>query len=927
MKLPTATYRIQLHADFGFRQTADLLDYLHALGISDLYAAPVFKARAGSLHGYDVEDPNRFNPELGDRAGIDHLARRLRELDMGWLQDIVPNHMVYSGGNPLLCDVLENGSRSDFYEYFDIQWDHPELHGTVSAPFLGEELETLLKKGDVRLELTAAGLQVVYYELRFPLALDAYGQVLCADGACVIEDGALSADEERLRRRVDRLVQSARIYDPQDRRSTLEDAKRDLWELYSGDQRIKSLADERLQRINESPFESGLDDLLARQHFRLRHWTTAARQINYRRFFDINELITLRQELPAVFDFTHRLIKEMVEKSAITGLRVDHVDGLADPAGYLNRLRRECGDIYIVAEKILGAQENLPQWPIQGTTGYEFAVQMNALFCCPEHADQMNRLYREVTGTQDDFAAIARQCKKKVLADQFGGDLHNLVFKWEDALKEASDPSPVRPELEAALSEMLVALPVYRTYLAHSDEGDIDPSILKRVLADAASVRPDLSPVLDAIGKRFAPDRLMQATRTGKWITVNRRRSALTAFEQLAAPLTAKGIEDTALYRYNRLAALNEVGGEPDRFGVSPREFHDFAERRQQRWPHTLNVLSTHDTKRSADVRARMLVISELPDEWAVHLAQWRECNTPHMGRTPNGPVPDPEMEYLLYQTLAATWPSGRANRAEYCRRIVSYIIKAAREAKQRTSWLAPDEAYEQALTAFVEKMLDPQAGKFLELLAPFADRVAHHGLFNALSQTLIHLTAPGIPDIYQGSELLEDSLVDPDNRRPIDFELRRRYLKEIENGYRSDPQSLVKHLMAGRYEGRIKLYITWIALQARRRHADLFRQGRYLPLVVEGEKQDHAVAFARAGERYWSLTIVPRMTVDLVRQSEDPLGPAVWSDTTVRLPGGAPVQWRNLMTGESAPAMEYLPLGQLLRHLPVALLIGEGRS
>jgi (1->4)-alpha-D-glucan 1-alpha-D-glucosylmutase len=932
MKPPTATYRIQLQADFGFQQAADLLDYLHALGISHLYASPIFQARKGSTHGYDIEDPNQFNPELGGQSGVDALAQRLHNLEMGWIQDIVPNHMVYSGGNPLLADVLENGPRSAFYEFFDIQWDHPapELRGAVSAPFLGEALEVLLDKGQIRLELTAGGLRVRYYDLYFPLALDAYPRVLCADRACTKESAALAAHEQELQRRVDRLVQSARIYDVQARRQALMDAKGELWTLYSNNRQVKAGLDERLQRINDQPFQTGLADLLEHQHFRLRHWTTAARQINYRRFFDINELITLRQDLPEVFDFTHHLIKQMVGKGVITGLRVDHVDGLGDPAGYLNRLRRRFGDLYIVAEKILGPEEDLADWPVQGTTGYEFAARMNALFCSSDFEDRLTGLYRQFTGARDDFAEISRQCKKKVLADQFSGDLHNLVLKWEAAMQVGSEPSPQRrKELEAALSEMLIALPVYRTYLACSEANENDQALLKQVLADAQAQRPDLSSVLGDIGSWLVSVRKSQATMTGKWITGTHRRSALGAFEQLAAPLTAKGIEDTALYRYNRLAALNEVGCNPDRFGASPQEFHAFAAQRQETWPHSLNVLSTHDTKRSADVRARMLVISELPEEWENHLKQWRECNAPHMGQTDGGPVPDPEMEYLLYQTVAATLPMDRAHLPDYRRRIIDYITKAAREAKQRTSWLAPAEGYEQALAAFVERILDPQAGtcSFVEMISPFAARIAHYGFFNAMAQNLIHLTAPGIPDIYQGTELFDDSLVDPDNRRPIDFQRRRLYLREIEKGYHSDAPALVRQLMDQRYDGRIKLYAIWVALQLRRRYAALFQQGRYVPLTVEGGKQHHAVAFARVADPYWVMAIVPRMPAGLVDYGKDPLGPSVWADTKVRLPSKAPVQWRNMMTREVVPAVEYVLLGQVFKHVPVALLIGEGRS
>lgn len=930
MNLPNATYRIQMSANFGFRAAADLIDYLRDLGISHLYLSPVFKARKGSAHGYDVEDPNRLNPELGDQADRDYFFQRLKTSGMGWIQDIVPNHMAYSGGNALLADVLENGSRSSYHDFFDIQWDHPEpeLNGAVSAPFLGQSLAVCLGKGDVGLHLTAAGLHAGYYQHRFPLSLDAYAQVLCPGGECVAEAAVDTQEERELRRRVDRLVRSARLYDPQARQEALAEAKTALWSLYTGNERIKAIVDGRLRRFNKEPFEAGLDKLLAHQNFRLRHWTTAARQINYRRFFDINELISVRQELPAVFDATHRLIRQLAADRLLSGLRIDHIDGLFDPAGYLDRLRRTFGELYIVAEKILATDEPLPEgWPVQGTTGYEFAACMNALFCCPDHEPELTGLYRRMTGAED-FTRIGRECKRKVLSDQFSGDLDNLAGKWEAAMRAGAEQAPPRrAELQTALAEMLVCLPLYRTYLASSGGRQADRTVVHNVLAETEALHPDLSTTLTAIRRWLVAPKDPQPSLTGKWIGVNQRQSALAAFEQLAAPLTAKGIEDTALYRYNRLAALNEVGGDPERFGIKPQVFHRFAALRQEKWPHSLNVLSTHDTKRSADVRARMLVIAELSDEWAALMDRWRQCNAVHMAQTDGGPVPDPEMEYLLYQTLAATLPSDRRGFADYRRRITTFIFKAAREAKQRTSWLAPAQGYEQALATFLERILDPAAGNpFLASMEPFAARLAHLGWFNALSQSLIHLTAPGIPDIYQGTELFDDSLVDPDNRRPVDFEYRRRLLGEIEKGYRSDLPALVEQLLEQRLDGRIKLFTTWVALQARRQYADLFRKGRYLPLVVSGQKQRHAVAFARADGTQWCLTVVPRFPVGLGAGERDPLGQAVWADTAVRLPAQAPARWRDLMTNEPLDALQRLPLARVFSRMPVALLVGEGR-
>ncbi|KJS33557.1 MAG: hypothetical protein VR64_02045 [Desulfatitalea sp. BRH_c12] len=930
MNLPTATYRIQLHAQFGFRPTADLLDYLQALGISHLYASPVFKARPGSAHGYDLEDSNQFNPELGTEADRHYLVERLAALQMGWLQDIVPNHMAFSGGNPLLCDVLENGPRSLFHDFFDIQWDHPapELNGAVSAPFLGDDLEACLDRGELAIHLTQQGVHVDYFAQRYPLSLDAYRQVLCGE-ACDPAGASEPGPDDDLRKAIERLVRSARLYDVSERRKALAAAKADLWALYSTNAHIKAGVDDRLSHYNSHPTQSGIKELLAQQYFRLAHWQTAARQINYRRFFDINELITLRQELPTVFEHTHHLIVKLVREGVFDGLRVDHVDGLFDPRDYLEHLRRSCADTYIVAEKILGTDEALPEeWPVQGTTGYEFAAHSNALFCCPDHETALTDLYAQWTGNQESFAAISRQCKAQVLKNQFAGDLDNMVLKFEAAMQaDAAGPALSLPDLTAALAAMLICLPVYRTYMSASEHRASDDAIMRQVFADARAQRPELADALDAIEHWLASERMPLRSRAGKWLGENKRQRALAAFEQLAAPLTAKGIEDTALYRYNRLSALNEVGGDPSQFGATRQQFHAFAAGRQEHWPHTLNALSTHDTKRSADVRARMLVLAELPGDWASQITRWRECNAAHARRTDRGPVPDPEMEYLLYQTLAATFPAQRNELPDYCRRIDQFLKKAAREAKQRTSWTQPDEAYEDGLTAFLEKILDPaESNAFPNLIRPFAARIAHFGTFNALSQSLIYLTAPGIPDIYQGTELFDDSLVDPDNRRPVDFQRRRGYLRDIEKSFHGVPLTLVKALMAQRSDGRIKLFVTWAALQARRRYKDLFAQGRYLPMTVTGQRQRHVVAFARVSGQQWCLTIVPRFPAGLVNEGEDPLGPAVWSDTQVHLPAGAPVHWRNALTDASLQSLERLSLGQVLAQLPVAMLIGDRR-
>ena len=926
VRLPTATYRIQLQPDFGFGRIAAILDYLHALGISDIYASPVFKAHPGSLHGYDVLDPNQLNPELGDHAQWQELHRRRRQLQMGWLQDIVPNHMDYSGDNPFLADALESGPSSPFYHFLDIQWDHPQpaLKGAVRAPFLGDTLENCLEKGEIGLRFSPAGLQVNYYDQHFPLALAAYPQVLREVGN---DAPAAAQDEtaaEQWRQAIDHLLQAARMEDFTARRHSLLAAKQTLWSLYQADERRHAWLDARLDRLNHSPGE--MRALLQRQYFKLCDWRTAAREINYRRFFDINGLIALRQESPAVFDRTHALVRALVAEGVFTGLRIDHIDGLRDPAAYFEQLRHSCGDVYIVAEKILAPNESLPaDWPVQGSTGYEFAVQLTHLLCFPDQEAELTRIYQHAGGNAASFAEISRDSKAQVLRDQFQGDLHNTALKFQSELQHLSGKALEIGPLEQALAALLVELPVYRTYLASGRVRGADRDLLQQA-ADAALRRDQglAHAIAEVMRVLLLP---VGSQATAQPAEPQRRLAAVAAFEQLAAPLTAKGIEDTALYRYNRLAALNEVGGSPEQLGESRDAFHYFIVKRQASGPFSLNTLSTHDTKRSGDVRARLLVIAEMADEWAARLAGWRDYTARYAGRVDGHPVPDDELAYLLYQIMAATWPAQRSELPAYRQRIEAFARKAAREAKLQTSWLSPHQAYESALGEFLGQVLSPlPQNAFWDLMQPFAAKIAHFGFFNALAQSLIQLTAPGIPDIYQGTEIFDDSLVDPDNRRAVDFDLRRRWLQEIKKGWDSAPVALAQSLMAQRFDGRIKLFLTWIALKARRQWRELFLQGDYLPLVVTGSKQRHVLAFARAAGPVWALTVVPRFPANLVAPGQDPLGPAIWSDTTLHLPVDAPVRWRNLTTDAPLQAVEAIRLADLLVHLPVALLIGEKR-
>ncbi len=889
MRIPKATYRVQLNAAFNFQQLTNALDYLAILGISDLYASPIFKARRGSTHGYDGVDPEQLNPELGSEADWNALNERRRSLNLGWLQDIVPNHMAYSAENPRIRELLENGPTSDVSDFFDIIWDHPrqELNGRLSAPFLGTPLDQCLEKGEIGLRYEAGGLYFAYHEHRFPLALKSYPQVLA-------ENMEISRTKEKLRTR------------------------------YEASPDFRQRLARRLAYFNAAAQRPALARLLAQQCFHLDHWQHAARAINYRRFFSINDLIAVRQESPGVFEQTHGLIRRMSREGLFTGLRVDHIDGLLTPGSYLQALRAACGDGYLVVEKIVSADETLPDnWPIQGTTGYEFAAHLDRLFTCGDHQERLDAVCAEFCGDAPDFDAVTQRSKTEVLNAYFLGDLDNLAAKFKALAPFAADPTD---DLAAALGLIVVRMPVYRTYRSDGGRYEQDNEFLRHAVAAAVEAFPDLTPTLVRL------DRFMRAPvendelRTPEAIAEEApRRSAMGAFEQLCAAMAAKGVEDTALYRFHRLAALNEVGADPGRFGESREAFHQFILRRRQRFPHALNALSTHDSKRSGDVRARLSVLAEMPDLWAARVRAWRELNRRPRPTGKTVHRTDPAMTYLLYQTLAATCPAGRSGWPDYVERIVAYMLKAAREAKHFTDWGRPDPAYESGLEDFIRGSLDPEGNEaFLADCRTFAQRVAFFGGINSLAQTLIQLTAPGVPDIYQGTELVNDSLVDPDNRRPVDYPARRRMLAEVGRIVETHIGEITAPLF-GADPSMLKLYLIHTALQARRQDEAVFAAGEYLPLTISGPRQRHGLGFARTlGER-WYLSVVPRFFCALASEEGAGNRPDLWLGTRLTLPAQAPRRWRNLLSRAGTEARHgALALQDLFAPFPVALLRGE---
>ena len=685
MRIPAATYRLQFTPEFGFSQARDILSYLRELGISDIYASPIFHARSGSLHGYDVVDPDSLNPELGTAADFERLMDDARHLDLGWLQDIVPNHMAYHSQNRMLMDVLENGTASPYSDFFDIDWNHPyeSMKGKILAPFLGRFYGQCLEDGEITLHYDERGFNVRYYSLILPVNIEAYSDVLTDNLAALRRRlGAGHLDYIKLLGVFYTLKNIAPKEESTERSDQIVFVKRILWELYSSSEDIKRHVDATLAKFNGAKGQpetfNALDRLLGQQWYRLSFWKVAAEELDYRRFFNINELISLRVEDEKVYRHTHALLGRLAREGKFTGLRVDHIDGLYDPLSYLSWLRRDHGETYVTVEKILSLEEELPAlWPVQGTTGYDFLNYVNGVFCSGEHQRQLEQIYSRFTGIEASGAAFMVEKKRLIIGKYMAGDIEGLAFLLKSVSSRDRQAADVTLYgLKRALVEVLAFFPVYRSYVNREQCSPEDRQWLSLAVARAKAANPGLLLELNFI-ERFLllelGDNHSQEERSD-WVNFVMR------FQQLSGPLMAKGFEDTTLYVYNRLLSLNDVGGDPDHFGVSLDEFHDFNRRRCDYWPHSMSATATHDTKRGEDARARINVLSELPQEWERQLKSWSKINRSKKTRIKGVEAPDRNDEYFLYQTLVGAFPAGGSQDAHFADRLKSYLVKAVRE-------------------------------------------------------------------------------------------------------------------------------------------------------------------------------------------------------------------------------------------------------
>jgi (1->4)-alpha-D-glucan 1-alpha-D-glucosylmutase len=956
LRVPVATYRLQFNQGFRFRDAQALVPYLHGLGISDLYASPIFKARCGSTHGYDLTDPTHLNPELGTEAEFEALVQELKRHGMGLLLDIVPNHMAASSENRWWVDVLENGPSSRYAAYFDIDW-HPDPvsevpENTVLLPILGSRYQSVLENREVIAGLDEKGFFARYHGVRLPLDPRSY-RVLLTYRLEHLKQG-LGESNLACRELVDVIDTIERLpartatgaAEVEARRRDKENIKRRLWRLYSTSAEIRDFVDDNVGIFNGgAKDEKGsylLDELLADQAYCLASWPEGIRNINYRRFFDVSDLVGVRVEDPDVFEATHALTFRLAEEARIKGLRVDHIDGLYDPLEYLQRLqeslggakrRRQTPGFYVIVEKILGGDEELPEdWPACGSTGYDFLNAVNAVLVDAQGLKLLDTTYRRFTGARLDLGDVVYESKKRVMQELFAAELRTLGHHLGRLAHDDRGPALRAEELVQALVEVTARLPVYRTYVRGFEVSPRDRLYIEGALEDVRRRKPSVSAsALDFVRQVLLLDlpATLPVQEHQGWLRFVMR------WQQFTSSLMAKGLEDTALYRYNRLISLNEVGSGPGGIDASAsvERFHQHNRRTVHQWPHTMNATSTHDTKRSEDVRARLNVLSELPAAWARCLRRWARMNEGKKTLVNGRLVPDPNEEGLFYQTLLGAWPLQAEEMPEFRQRVQAYVIKAAREAKVHTSWLHPYEAYENALLSFVEACLDVSSpNQFLADFLPFQGRMAYYGALNSLAQVLLKITSPGVPDLYQGTELWDLSLVDPDNRRPVDFSKRTELLGELKRFEVEDPVRLVRALLDRWTDGRIKMYLISTALNFRRTHARLFQVGDYLPLFASGQTAEHVAAFARRSGGDWALVVVPRLVARLTAPGRPPLGRRVWKDGVLNLPPGAPIRWVNVLTGESLrtfgePRSGTIHLCDVFRGFPVALLTGASKG
>jgi (1->4)-alpha-D-glucan 1-alpha-D-glucosylmutase len=976
--VPTSTYRLQLHKQFPLPAARDIVPYLADLAIGAIYTSPYFTAEPGSTHGYDVCNHNEINPELGGPAAHDAFASAVKSHQMGHVVDFVPNHMgIGSCMNPWWRDLLENGPSAAAATFFDVDWTplKPELHAKLLLPILGAQYGHVLERGELQLVFRDGALSVKYFDVDLPInprqaprlyrtAVEPLAEVLGADHPQVHEFLSILSSLENMA-----LYTESDPERSAERQREKEVARGRLARLAAESPQVREQIEAAVHRFNgergKSESFDALHELLEAQAYRLAYWRTASYEINYRRFFDINTLAGLRVEVPEVFETMHQLLATLLRDNKVDGVRLDHPDGLFDPARYFAELQKlaarvwncdttsgegEPRCLYVVAEKILSGHEGLPAgWAVHGTTGYNYLNDLNGIFVDTAQTKRMRRVYARLTGREIQFDDVLYTCKRLIMSTAMASELSVLAHML-DRIGEGNRKSRdfTLDSMRDVITEVVACFPVYRTYVDEKGWSAADRSVLAQAITRARRRNPAMEASLFdffrevMLPREVDPEPLPGDRREGyPPVTAEEARERLRfamKLQQYTGPVQAKGLEDTAFYRYNLLLSLNEVGGDPATFGRSVQSFHEANARRLSDWPYEMLATTTHDTKLGEDVRARINILSELPDEWGREASRWMRLNKAHRTLVHGDPAPDRNDEYRFYQALVGVWPLGLSTHmseapAELVQRLQGYMLKAVRESKVHTSWITQNEAYETALRTFIDRVLaGPGAARFLRAMLPFQRRIGELGLLNSLSQTTLKLGSPGVPDFYQGTELWELSLVDPDNRRPVDFSKRQDLLANVLAALDADPSERsirAKEYLDSWADGRIKLAITAAGLRMRRERADLFLKGRYLPLEAQSVVEGSIVAFARLLGDEAAVFVAPRLCAGLARDGTvAPLGPDCWKTSRVLLPPDlASRVYRHVLTGAelrptTTDSESWLFAGHIFETLPVGMLI-----
>lgn len=883
MHIPSSTYRIQFNRNFNFKHLSEILDYLHELGISTIYASPLLQAAKESDHGYDGIDPTRINAEVGTEEDLAALAAKLKEKGMSWVQDIVPNHLAFDTNNIWLRDVLERGINSTYASYFDIDWDHPFYQNKLMVPFLESTVQECLDQNKLQLEFANDGFFLVYYNNRYPVNIDNYPLIL---SGCIGDEG------NHINAAISALINNAAT--GIDHWKVMKD---DLLSLLHDPQYAAAISD-KVKAINSD--NEYLVKIISSQNYVLCIHTESNLQINYRRFFNVNGLICLRIEDQRVFDDYHRYTHSLYEKGYIQGLRIDHVDGLKNPREYFDRLRQLFGpDCYVIVEKILDVKEELPEsFDIQGTSGYEFLSYINQVITDNKGAEKLLATYQSLVPEYNDYDKMVFENKLSNLESYLNGEWDNLL-RMLLSLNVIEDEEIRMANLKMAMGVFMAGFPVYRAYIESLPLTDHDRNLVDLGFAEARDRHPELEYELSVLRELFEPH--------DDAVKHENRLLFVQRLMQFTGPLAAKGVEDTTFYRYNPLISHNEVGDQPCVLGIPTQTFHEKMIERQKKNPFSFNCTSTHDTKRGEDGRVRINIISELADEWAILVTHWQKINEPFRRNIGDVRAPIVNDEYFLYQVLVGGFPEDMVVTPEFIERTKKYAVKALRESKLMSDYLNPNTAYEEACLAFIEHLLNPDHS-YLPSLIPFVKKIISYANTYTMVQVIIKTTAPGIPDIYRGCELWDISYVDPDNRRPVDFDLRKRMVRELNERELQGGDQMLAWAKEHYELGTQKMFVTKEVLQLRRMNKDLFTYGEYLPLYSDGADRE-IIAYLRHHNDQWALVVLP---LGIVANTGKP--------AVIGLPEGAPVKWRNIFTEQIVEGSS-IDVHELFRKFPVAVL------